>query len=175
MLFRSQELYCISQSSDDFHDVVNKTLRHATSIANELKSEIREVISQVEQGIDPDGLRERSSSVNAKDKRFDRFRRTRTLSGHLMNSNIKRNDSDKSELSQSAESQEATCTDASTSTETPEKQTPAESPTKLKKVKDPKGGARWHCPPKNIFKPTLQVSGLRKIRVSVINTARWNK
>jgi len=71
-------------------EMVQNAMRRVThELANELKSEIREVISQVEQGMDPDGIRERSNSFNIRgNSKIDDFKgRTRSLSGEAFKSN----------------------------------------------------------------------------------------
>ncbi|CAG7825541.1 unnamed protein product [Allacma fusca] len=198
--------------------MVKDAMRRVTSeLANELKSEIREVISQVEQGIDPDGIRERANSFTAKDKNLENLRaRSRTLSGHVLNSNFRKTgsfdskspasislDETGSRLSSQASTesressveiqiiQETTASvidvaisqmfvsnesqSASTCTRTcriknqiPDSATKdfceisssllelEISETEIKKDKVPPSSAKWHCPPKNIIKTTLQ-------------------
>lgn len=162
----SQETLQRSNSTDDYQDVFNRTLRHATSIANELKSEIREVISQVEQGIDPDGIRDRSSSCNRKDTALDQLKRTRTLSGHLLNYKLTRSESEASHTEST--STQTTDTSSDLTDIATEKQSlasnlvcPVKAVNKItKKVSKENHKLNWHCPPKEIFKPTLLVSWL---------------
>lgn len=177
-----------SNSSNIDNELVKVAMRRVTNeIANELKSEIRGVISQVEQGIDPDACRERANSFSsAKDKKMEALKkRARTMSGHVLR--YKRSDpgddlnpEDKSDTTdESSLASEGNLTnDDKSSMESGN----GKSYGVPKKVSESSGSnvcclgrkesgeksssasaqnkrpTKWHCPPKNIIKPTLTVS-----------------
>jgi hypothetical protein len=166
--------------------IVEVAMRRVTDeIANQLKSEIRDVINQVEQGIDPSGSRERANSFSLKDRKLESLkRRTRTLSGHVLSSFNKTEDKPASGLSKSYEADDAV--NSGEKFDTIEKEvrstddevfgiepkpkekkclecTPVADRVPLPQIEPPTNLSKWHCPTKQIFKPTLKASFLTSL------------
>lgn len=161
------------------NDLVTIAMRRVThDIANELKSEIREVISQVEQGIDPDGARERASSFSAMKDRKALEGRSRTLSGHVLrfkrshtmddtNNNNKENRTHgRSNSSDDSSLIEEKLAASMNKTLTSEKKCKAgchfskqdrKHAKAINGVDEGQQPVKWHSPPKNIIRPTLAV------------------
>lgn len=198
----------ISESTVSEQMVESAMRRVTDQIAIELKSEIRGVISQVEQGIEG-GLRERANSFTFKDRKIESLkRRSRTLSGNSL--------SKKSSAAGLAQKLDKTFNptkltisnginqyadgdhndDVFDTELSPKPQNKKEDmaegrPTKTRKINGcitckllpstqptekigsetettfPK--SKWHCPPKNIFKATLEVSNNLIIIVKHLN------
>ncbi|CAL8115207.1 unnamed protein product [Orchesella dallaii] len=169
-----------SQAAIASQGLKNAFQRVTNEIANELKSELRGVISQVEQGMDPDACRERASSFTSKDKKMDALKkRARTLSGQV---HFKRQETKdevkaaKSEEKSDSTDESSSASEVSSATDSKNASTQSEPPT-LGKMKNCVDGCalvkrdedelnaakleltrrppKWHCPPKNILKPTL--------------------
>lgn len=167
------------------NELVNIAMRRVTNeIANELKSELRGVISQVEQGIE-DNLRERANSFTSKDKKVEALkRRARTLSGHAIR--LKRSDTKDESTSMNADEKSDSNDESSISDPILTSEKIDIGPhTKCTTAKGKKGSSckdsncclvkrdddkppkdtetckrplKWHCPSKNILKPTLTVT-----------------
>jgi len=158
--------------------IVEVAMRRVTDeIASQLKSEIRGVINQVEQGIDPNGLRERANSFTLKDRKIESLkRRTRTLSGHTFSS-LGKSEEKVTFKAGTPESQESSSSDEAfePDTENAENRLSKELEGSKKCVDcsawtqrdrlavnesleiEKNKSNKWHCPAKNVFKPTLKV------------------
>lgn len=150
--------------------IVQNAMRRVTDqIASELKSEIRGLVSQVEQGIE-NGLRERANSFTFKDRKIESLkRRTRTLSGQSISNALdkqhdlevkKKVDVEEKVVNSDSGVEEEGKSDKKSSSSCVTCNPTAHAASEEKMVKSMVEGSKsskWHCPPKNVFKPALEV------------------